>query len=86
MKEKILNWAVLWLASFVTEESVKEWMETARKVAVPWLEKTRLEILAKLAPKVQDSETKIDDAGLKAFEVASAEIISWLKKSSEKTS
>ena len=80
MKKYIMTLIVNWLASTVTEEKVKEFMNDLKAKFVPKLEAWAKELIADLTPKVAESETKIDDAGLKALEAAIAVIIGWLKK------
>jgi len=80
MKKYIMNLIVSWLASTVTEEKVKEWMNDLKAKFVPMLETWSKELIDNLRPKVAESETKIDDAGLKALEAALAVAIGWLKK------
>jgi len=61
---KVVEWAV----TNLTEEVIKEWVESLKQKVIPWLRTKAYELIAELRAKAADTATPIDDVAVDAFE------------------
>lgn len=71
----VLQKAVQFLVSNLTEELIKEWAKKTKTVVLPWIRNKKAELIAILRKKAQESTNTLDDAGVDALDIYLEELL-----------